>query len=242
MASRCTGYGDERAAPRCGRDTARRGGDGCSVATLGPQASGWLSRRRTAPSRRRRPKRWSRRPFASGVDRQQGQHGRRRALQAVARAEEFQERVVGSEEATAERLIAGGRMTSLASRRSSGRRQTARGRGWKRATLSASPATSRPCSRVYHDARRHFDAFPRSRRRDILEWIDAAKRPATRAARIVKAAREGVRRHPRQPVAERSRGRPVLASCSEHHAQEPAATWSRTSRCGTSRRRSDRPA
>ena len=32
------------------------------------------------------------------------------------------------------------------------------------------------------------------------------------------------------------------SSCSEHHAQEPAATWSRTSPCGTSRRRSDRPA
>ena len=73
------------------------------------------------------------------------------------------------------------------------------------------PATSRPCSKGYHDARPHFDAFPPSTRRAILEWIDAAKCPATRAARIVETAPEGERRHPRQQVAERSRGRPAVA-------------------------------
>ncbi len=34
------------------------------------------------------------------------------------------------------------------------------------------------------DARRHYDAFPPSSRRAILEWVTSAKRPATREARI----------------------------------------------------------
>ena len=34
------------------------------------------------------------------------------------------------------------------------------------------------------DARRNWDAFPRSAKRAILEWIAAAKKPETRAARI----------------------------------------------------------
>jgi uncharacterized protein YdeI (YjbR/CyaY-like superfamily) len=37
-------------------------------------------------------------------------------------------------------------------------------------------------------ARRHWDAFPRSTRRAILEWITAAKRPQTRATRIEQTA------------------------------------------------------
>jgi uncharacterized protein YdeI (YjbR/CyaY-like superfamily) len=39
------------------------------------------------------------------------------------------------------------------------------------------------------DARRHFDAFPRSVRRGILEWIAQAKRPETRARRVEETAR-----------------------------------------------------
>jgi uncharacterized protein YdeI (YjbR/CyaY-like superfamily) len=42
---------------------------------------------------------------------------------------------------------------------------------------------------VYPNARRHFDAFPPSTRRAILEWIDAAKRPETRARRVEETAR-----------------------------------------------------
>ncbi len=37
-------------------------------------------------------------------------------------------------------------------------------------------------------ARRHWDAFPRSARRGILEWILAAKRPATRERRVRETA------------------------------------------------------
>lgn len=38
-------------------------------------------------------------------------------------------------------------------------------------------------------ARRHFDAFPRSAKRGILEWIANARRAETRAARIDETAR-----------------------------------------------------
>jgi uncharacterized protein YdeI (YjbR/CyaY-like superfamily) len=38
------------------------------------------------------------------------------------------------------------------------------------------------------DARRSFDRFPRSIRRDILEWIEQAAKPETRARRIAKTA------------------------------------------------------
>jgi len=42
---------------------------------------------------------------------------------------------------------------------------------------------------AYPSARGHFDAFPPSARRGILEWIDAAKRPETRARRVAETAR-----------------------------------------------------
>jgi len=46
------------------------------------------------------------------------------------------------------------------------------------------------------EARRHWDAFPRSAKRAILEWIAAAKRPQTREKRLaetVESAARGVR-------------------------------------------------
>lgn len=95
--------------PRCGRETARRGGDGCSVATLGPQASGWSSRRRTAPSRRRRPKRWSRRPFASSGSTARATRSTPSATSCGSRRGDPRARG-RREQATAERLIAEGRM------------------------------------------------------------------------------------------------------------------------------------
>jgi uncharacterized protein YdeI (YjbR/CyaY-like superfamily) len=39
------------------------------------------------------------------------------------------------------------------------------------------------------DARSYWEAFPRSTRRAILEWIDSAKRPETRQKRILETAR-----------------------------------------------------
>jgi uncharacterized protein YdeI (YjbR/CyaY-like superfamily) len=40
----------------------------------------------------------------------------------------------------------------------------------------------------YVDAKQNFDAFPRSAKRGILEWIAAAKKPETRAKRIAETA------------------------------------------------------
>lgn len=42
---------------------------------------------------------------------------------------------------------------------------------------------------LYPNAARHFEAFPRSVKRGILEWILKAKRPETRAKRIEETAR-----------------------------------------------------
>ena len=39
------------------------------------------------------------------------------------------------------------------------------------------------------DARRHWDAFPPSTKRAILEWIGMAKKPETRAKRVAETAR-----------------------------------------------------
>ena len=41
---------------------------------------------------------------------------------------------------------------------------------------------------AYPNATQYFDAFPRSVKRAILEWITLAKQPATRAKRIVETA------------------------------------------------------
>lgn len=38
------------------------------------------------------------------------------------------------------------------------------------------------------DARRHWDAFPRTAKRAMLEWISLAKKPETRAARVRQTA------------------------------------------------------
>ena len=42
---------------------------------------------------------------------------------------------------------------------------------------------------LYDSARQHFDAFPRSVKRGILEWIAGARRPETRARRVAETAR-----------------------------------------------------
>ncbi len=41
---------------------------------------------------------------------------------------------------------------------------------------------------TYSQATRNFDAFPRSAKRGILEWISSAKKPEARAKRIAEAA------------------------------------------------------
>ena len=43
------------------------------------------------------------------------------------------------------------------------------------------------------EARRQWDAFPRSARRGILEWLLGAKRPETRAKRVAETAQLAAR-------------------------------------------------
>ena len=47
--------------------------------------------------------------------------------------------------------------------------------------------------RVQPDAERNWDAFPKSVRRGILEWIAQAKKPATRGARVETTAKLAAR-------------------------------------------------
>ena len=76
-------------------------------------------------------------------------------------------------------------------------------------------------------AREHWDAFSRSRRRALLEWITQAKRPETRANRIAEAAEHAARNEVRrgfdratdlagvrsecQPITSTSAGTPSIA-------------------------------
>lgn len=59
------------------------------------------------------------------------------------------------------------------------------------------------------DARHHWDEFPRSAKRAILEWIYSAKRPETKEKRVGETARlaaENIRANqPRQPQAKKPR-------------------------------------
>jgi uncharacterized protein YdeI (YjbR/CyaY-like superfamily) len=63
--------------------------------------------------------------------------------------------------------------------------------------------------RAYPNARPRFDTFPPSSRRAILEWIDSAKRPETRARRVGETARlaeDGIRANQPRPVSRLPRG------------------------------------
>lgn len=66
-------------------------------------------------------------------------------------------------------------------------------------------------------ARRHWDEFPRSARRGILEWIGAAKRPETRARRVgetaaLAAENQRANAWPRRPPGPPDSGRQVRGS------------------------------
>lgn len=64
--------------------------------------------------------------------------------------------------------------------------------------------------RRHPGSRTHFEAFPRSPKRAILEWISTAKKPETRAARIEETARCAARNEranewkPKTPAAPRA--------------------------------------
>ena len=88
----------------------------------------------------------------------------------------------------AERLIREGRMRPRGLAKIDAAKQSG---DWDR--LAAVDALETPedllaCLRLYPEAERNWDAFPKSARRGILEWIVQAKRPETRAKRILETA------------------------------------------------------
>lgn len=131
-----------------------------------------------------------------------------RALDADRSMRRFSPRKPGSawskvNKAIAERLIAEGRMrpaglAAVAAAQENG--------GWSKLdaveTLET-PADLASALDARPPARRHFEAFPRSAKRAILEWIGSAKAEVTRAKRIAEtaeAAQKGIRANQyRQP-------------------------------------------
>ncbi|MCS6880118.1 MAG: YdeI/OmpD-associated family protein [Oscillochloridaceae bacterium] len=87
-----------------------------------------------------------------------------------------------------EKLIAAGLMTPAGLARVESARRDG---SWSR--LDAVEALKIPqdleqALAAYPNARRHFDTFPRSVKRGILEWIVNAKKPETRAKRVAETA------------------------------------------------------
>jgi uncharacterized protein YdeI (YjbR/CyaY-like superfamily) len=101
-----------------------------------------------------------------------------------------------------ERLMAAGRMASPGLAKIEAAKQDG---SWT--VLDASEALEVPddlaaAFAAYPDAARHFDAFPPSARKMILQWITTAKRSETRAARVAETARlanENVRANQPRP-------------------------------------------
>ena len=91
-----------------------------------------------------------------------------------------------------ERLTAAGLMAPAGLALARRRRPTGRGRcstpsrtSWCRRPVAAFDAAP--------PAREHWEAFPRSVRRAILEWIVQARRPETRARRVAETAEKASR-------------------------------------------------
>gem|GEM_PF-1280189 len=63
--------------------------------------------------------------------------------------------------------------------------------------------------RSYPKAKENFDGFPPSARRGILEWIQQAKRPETRAKRLGETARHAIPKQNSQSV--EGQGCPIKA-------------------------------
>ena len=93
-----------------------------------------------------------------------------------------------------ERLTAAGaRWCPPGSRWSRRRRPTGRGRCSTPSRTSWCPTTWPPRSTPPRRPREHWEAFPRSVRRAILEWIVQARRPETRARRVAETAEKASR-------------------------------------------------
>jgi uncharacterized protein YdeI (YjbR/CyaY-like superfamily) len=87
-----------------------------------------------------------------------------------------------------ERLLADGRMTPAGQAAVDAARADGTWEKLDRVEDLVEPDDLREALDADPDARRHWDAFPRSARRGILEWIGTAKKPETRAKRVGETA------------------------------------------------------
>lgn len=88
-----------------------------------------------------------------------------------------------------ERLIAAGQMTPAGMAKVAAARQDGSWSALDAVEALEIPPDLASALAAYPAAQAHFDAFPRSAKRGILEWIAAAKTPATRAKRVAETAR-----------------------------------------------------
>ena len=107
--------------------------------------------------------------------------------------------------ARVERLIDAGAMTPAGLAVVAAARASGRWNALDRVEDGVEPGDLAAALDAVPSARREWDAFPRSARRAILEWLDGARRPETRARRVatvVAEATEGRRANQwRQPKA-----------------------------------------
>jgi uncharacterized protein YdeI (YjbR/CyaY-like superfamily) len=97
-----------------------------------------------------------------------------------------------------ERMIAAGLMTDVGLAKIEAAKQDGSWHALDAVEVLEIPTDLEEALASYASARKHFDAFPRSVKRGILEWIATAKRPETRARRIEETARlaeDNVRAH-----------------------------------------------
>ncbi|MCA3574856.1 MAG: YdeI/OmpD-associated family protein [Aestuariivirga sp.] len=90
--------------------------------------------------------------------------------------------------AVAERLIAEGRMREPGLATITLAQKTGTWHALDSVEALTIPDDLAAAFRTSEPARAHFEAFPRSVKRGILEWISTAKKPETRAARIAETA------------------------------------------------------
>lgn len=87
-----------------------------------------------------------------------------------------------------ERLIATGRMTAAGLAAIEAAKQNGAWTALDEVETLAEPRDLRTALDADSAARHHWDAFPRSTKRAILEWIAAAKTPGTREKRVAETA------------------------------------------------------
>lgn len=88
-----------------------------------------------------------------------------------------------------ERLIAEGRMTAAGMAKAQAAQQDGSWSALDKVEELEIPPDLAAALAQYDAAAQNFDAFPRSVKRGILEWIGNAKKPETRAKRVAETAR-----------------------------------------------------